>query len=385
MEEPGFETLCAHAGDDPTRFFGAPVPPIYQNSLFTLPDSAAFLARMERHPEVYDYTRVANPTTDVLEAKLAALERTEAARCFGSGMAAVTAAIFHAVRSGDHIVAVETAYGPTRLFLTDYLPRFNIRTTFIRGTDPEEFVRAARPETRLFYLESPSSLVFHLQDLPAVTALAREREIVTVIDNSWASPYFQNPHELGVDLVLHSATKYLGGHSDLVAGVVMGSRERMRELSRWEGTLLGGILDPFAAWLMLRGVRTLPVRMERHQQSALAVARFLQEHPKVGRVYCPGLPSHPQYELARRQLRGTSGLLSFELKQPTKAATCAVVDRLRYFGIAVSWGGFESLAIPITLPGPAQPERWGIRLHVGLETAEDLLKDLDQALAAVEG
>jgi cystathionine beta-lyase len=381
--EPGFETLCAHGGDEPGRHLGAPVPPIYQNSLFTSPDTETFLQRGERHPGVYDYTRVANPTTDVLEAKLAALERTEAARCFGSGMAAVAAAILHGVRSGDHLIAVETVYGPTRAFLTDYLPRFQVGVTFVPGTDPQQFADALRPETRLIYLESPSSLVFEMQDLAAVASLARDRGIVTVIDNSWASPYFQNPLLLGIDLVLHSATKYLGGHSDVVAGVVLGPRERMQALTAQEGRLLGGILDPFAAWLLLRGVRTLPLRMERHQQTGLAVARFLEEHPRVARVYYPGLPSHPQYELSRRQMRGCSGLLSFALKEPGPEAVARVVDRLHYFGIGVSWGGFESLAIPIPLPAESGSEPGvGIRVSVGLETVGDLLADLDQALSS---
>lgn len=381
MREPGFETLCAHAGDDPGRFLGAPVPPIYQNSLFTAPDAESFFTRGELRPEWYDYTRCANPTTDVLEAKLAALERTEAARCFGSGMAAVTAALLHGVRSGDHVVAVDTVYGPTRQLLTDYLPRFGVQVTYVPGDDPEQFAAATRPDTRVYYLESPSSLVFRMQDLAAVAALAREREILTVIDNSWASPYFQNPAELGIDLVLHSATKYLGGHSDIVAGVVMGRREHLEALRTWEGQLLGGILDPFAAWLMLRGLRTLPVRMDRHQQSGLAVARMLEAHPAVSCVHYPGLPSHPQYALGQRQLRGCSGLLSLELVDGTREKACRILDRLRYFGIGVSWGGFESLAIPLAFPDAAGGEpRWGMRIHVGLETVEDLLEDLSEAL-----
>lgn len=381
MRDPGFETLCAHAGDDPSRFLGAPVPPLYQNSLFTAPDAESFFNRVERHPEGYDYTRCANPTTDVLEAKLAALERTEAARCFGSGMAAVTAAVLHAVKSGDHVVAVDTVYGPTRQFLTEYLARFQVSVTFVPGDDPEQFRGACTPQTRLFYLESPSSLVFRMQDLEAVSTLAREREILTVIDNSWASPYFQNPVEFGIDLVLHSATKYLGGHSDLVAGVVMGPKRHLDSIRICEGQLLGGILDPFAAWLMLRGLRTLPVRMDRHQQNALAVARMLEAHPAVARVHYPGLSSHPQYALGQRQLRGTSGLLSVELKDGTRELACRVLNRLHYFGLGVSWGGFESLAVPLALPGEAGAESgWGIRLHLGLETVDDLLEDLDQAL-----
>lgn len=379
VREPGFETLCAHAGDDPSRFHGAPVPPIYQNSLFTLPNVEAFFERDHRNPAVYDYTRCANPTTDVLEAKLAALERTEAARCFGSGMAAVAAAVLHHVRSGEHLVAVETAYGPTRKFLTEYLPRYQVEVTYVQGTDPEHFATALQQNTRLIYLESPSSLIFHLQDLGKVADLARERGITTVIDNSWASPFFQNPVEFGVDLVLHSATKYLGGHSDLVGGVVMGSRERIAALAEWEGRLLGGILDPFAAWLMLRGVRTLPIRMERHMQSALRLAEWLEQHPAVAKVHHPGLPSHPQYALAKQQMRGYSGLFSLELTDPTREAVVRTIDRLRYFGIGVSWGGFESLAIPVDLSTGGEP-RWGIRLHIGLETADDLQEDLEGAL-----
>ena len=394
MRDPGFETICAHTGEDPARFCGAVVPPIFQNSLFVSPDCESFVHRGQPQSPQYDYTRVANPTTDILEAKLAAIERTDAARCFGSGDAAVTAAVLSGVKSGDHIVAVETAYGPTRAILGSYLQKFDISVTFIAGDDPQQWADSCKPNTRLFYLESPSSIVFHLQDIRAVAEIARERDITTVIDNSWASPYFQNPIEFGADLVLHSATKYLGGHSDIVAGVVMGSADRMSSIKAKEGTLLGGILDPFAAWLMIRGLRTLAIRMERHQQSGLKVAQFLQQHPRVAYVYYPGLESHPQRELAKAQLRGYSGLLSFELKDGDQAAAFRMIDRLRYFGIGVSWGGYESLAIPIgfpersrggttVLPGVTSTQSkvtWGARLHIGLETADDLLEDLEQAL-----
>jgi cystathionine beta-lyase len=376
MREPGFETLCAHAGEDPQRFSGAVIPPIFQNSLFVSPDVESFILRGNRHPEAYDYTRVANPTTDILEAKLAALERTEAARCFGSGMAAVVAAILHGVRAGDHVVAVETAYGPTRNFLSGYLERFHVAVTFVEGSDPQQFADALRPNTRVFYLESPSSMVFHLQDFAAVTGMARERGILTIADNSWASPYFQNPTAMGVDLVLHSATKYLGGHSDIVAGVVAGSKERLRAIKDQEGSLLGSILDPFAAWLMLRGLRTLPIRMERHQSSALIIARYLETHPRIARVHHPGLPSHPQHALARRQLRGTSGLFSVEFAERDQRRAFAIVNCLRYFGLGVSWGGFESLIVPMLFPSG----NWGARLHIGLETVEDLREDLENAL-----
>ncbi len=396
MKEPGFETICAHLGEDPSRQSGAVSPPIFQSSLFTSPDAETFVERGKQDSPVYDYTRVANPTTDVLQTKLAALERTEAARCFGSGNAAVTAAILHFVRAGDHLVAVDTIYGPTRSFLSSYVNRFGVETTFVPGDDPQQFANALQPNTRLIYLESPSSLVFNLQDLRAVSVLARERGIATVIDNSWASPYFQNPAELGIDVVVHSATKYLNGHSDIVAGAAMGSREHIGGLAVREGALLGGILDPFASWLMIRGLRTLAIRMERHQASGMAVAEFLEGHPRVARVHYPGLASHPQHGLAKSQMRGYSGLLSFELKDGSKEDAFRFVNRLKYFGIGVSWGGFESLAIPIGFPqgkgGPVHlpgvtpsPDevRWGARLSIGLETVEDMLEDLDSALKAV--
>ncbi len=378
---PGFGTLLAHAGEDPRLWLGAVTPPLYQNSTFAAPDCEHFVRRSSA-PGAYDYTRCANPTTDILESKLAALERTEAARCFGSGMAAVSAAVLHCLGAGDHVVAVDTVYGPTREFLTGYLRRFQIEVTLVPGDDPQQFVDAIRPRTRLIYLESPSSLVMRLQDLAAVAAVAREREITTVLDNSWATPYFQNPIDHGIDLVLHSATKYLGGHSDLLAGVVAGGRRHMDRLRQQEGALLGAVLDPFASWLMLRGLRTLHVRMERHQENALAIAQWLEQHPEIEKVHYPGLASYPQAELARRQLRGFSGLLSVTLSESSRNRAFQVVDRLRLFGIAVSWGGFESLAIPILVPpdhGSEEP-RWGIRFHIGLETVGDLLADLEQAL-----
>jgi cystathionine beta-lyase len=399
MREPGFETLCAHWGEDPARYHGAVVPPIFQSSLFTSPDSETFSHRGEARASVYDYTRTANPTTDVLEKKIAALEKTEAARCFGSGMAAVSAAILNSVRAGDHVLAVETIYGPSRILLTDYLPKFGIEVSFIAGTNPQQFADSARANTRLFYLESPSSLVFKLQDFRAIASLARERGITTLADNSWASPYFQNPAEYGIDLIVHSATKYLGGHSDVVAGILAGSADRIASIAKWEGALIGGILDPFASWLILRGIRTLGIRMERHQQSAMKVARWLEQHPRVAVVHYPGLESHPQYSLGAKQLRGYGGLFSFELKEGGQAASYAVVDALKYFQIGVSWGGHESLAIPIAfpperpqaasaehvyLPGigsdPSEEVRWGARLHIGLETVEDLLEDLENGL-----
>lgn len=379
---PGVETLCIHFGEDREERHGAAAPPLYQCSTFTYPDCEQFVGRTGPECDRYDYTRVCNPTTELLECKIAELECGESARAFGSGMAAISAAVLSCLKSGDHVVCIDTVYGPTRRLLSDYLPRLGIETTYVRGTDPSHFEAALRPQTRLIYLESPSSLLFELQDLGAVAKLARERGITTICDNSNATPLYQNPLALGVDLVVHSATKYLSGHSDLVAGFVAGSRQRLTALSSREGELLGGILDPFASWLLLRGLRTLSVRLERHQKNAMALARLLESDPRVARVLYSGLENHPQASLARRQMRGHSGMLSFELRQGSREATFAVVDALNLFGIAVSWGGYESLAIPVEVTDPADGrKKWLIRLSVGLESVEDLKADLYQALS----
>ena len=395
---PNFETICAHLGENPADHHGAVVPPIYQTSLFTFPDCDARISNYAVGDAEgaegraggglslqHDYSRVCNPTTDIVEAKVAALEGGEQARCFGSGMGAISAAILSCVKAGDHVVAPETVYGPTRLFLQSYLQRFNIDVTFVEGTDVQHWADALRPNTTLLYLETPSSVLMKQQDLQAVVGLAHQHGASTICDNSWASPIFQNPLLLGVDLVAHSATKYLGGHSDVLAGVVVGSRERMRKITFDEGCLLGAVLDPFASWLLLRGLRTLPLRMQAHQTSARRIANALSEHPAVAQVYYPGLSSDPQSALTHKQLRGTSGLLSFALKEQSKARAHQFVDGLRYFGIGCSWGGFESLALPfhvtpLAMGAPNGPGQWLIRLHIGLENVEDIWNDLESAL-----
>lgn len=383
MSAPRFETICIHHAEDPQRYEGAASPPIFQSSTFLFPDSAQFVGRGRDGSERFDYTRTGNPTTRILEKKLAALEGGDEARCCGSGMSAISGAILSCVGAGDHIVCVDTAYGPTRQFLDHYLPRFGVQTTYVPGTRAADFEAAVRERTRVIYVESPSSLVFAIQDLAAVAAFARARGITTICDNSYSGAYFQQPLRLGIDLVVHSGTKYLSGHSDVVAGAIVGGRERMGRLIEQEGMLLGGILDPFAAWLMLRGLRTLAVRLDRHQSSGLIVARALAAHPRVGRVHHAGFESHPGFDVARRQMSGTSGMFSFELKEPTREATFRVVDALQYFGIGVSWGGFESLAIPAKLRLPGEAEgRWGVRLSIGLEHPDDLIEDLRVALDA---
>ncbi len=392
--------IINHLGEEEARFAGAVIPPIVQSSLFVFPETASRDTnyRVSAEDDLsslpgsglskrYDYTRVLNPTTDLAEKKIAALEGGEAARCFGSGMGAVSAAILSCIKAGDHIVAVETVYGPTRLFLENYLPRFGVTTTFAKGRRVEEFAQSLQPNTTLIFLESPSSVVLLQQDLAAVASLAKAHGISTVLDNSWASPLFQKPLSFGIDLSVHSATKYLGGHSDLMAGVVIGSKERLTQITWNEGCLLGAVLDPFAAWLLVRGLRTLPIRMIQHQETTREIALRLEAHPKIAAVHYPGVQNDPQPELTQKQLTGTSGLLSFALKDRSSEAAHRLVDALTSFSIGCSWGGFENLALPLSVAGSAmgvQEERyWVVRLSIGLEDKEEVWCDLETALEKV--
>lgn len=372
------EDICAHLGDEYHRYLGAIAPPIFQNSLFTRKEQS----------HGYVYTRIANPTIEIAEKKLAALEGGEAARCFSSGMAAISAAIMQTVSKDGHVVCVRSVYGPVRQFLSDYLSRFGVETTYVDGCDPADFERAVRPETNLVYLESPVSNVFTLQDLQAVADFARSRGILTVVDNTWATP-MQNPLAFGIDMVVHSASKYLGGHSDIIGGAVIGKQEVMEAMTHNERALFGAVMDPHQAWLLIRGLRTLPLRMKQHQESAMAIASFLERHPKIERVLYPGLTSHPQAELGRRQMTGYSGLLSFIPKgDPDAVLRC--LKGLRYFEEGPSWGGYESL---FNTPGlgidAATSQETGIpqglvRISVGLEHTDSLLEDLDRALHGLE-
>ncbi len=388
------ETVCAHLGDDPAQHNGAVITPIYQNSLFVMETMDELVANYVPNQEntgpvggmmrKFDYTRTANPTTEVAEKKIAFLEHGDLARCFSSGMAAISAAIMSTLHAGDHVVTVRSVYSPAHHFLTDYLQRYGISVGFAEGGSVADFERAVRPNTRLFYLESPSSFVMEQQDLEGIAALAKSRDIATICDNSWATPLYQRPLDFGVDLVVHSATKYLGGHSDIVAGVVVGKRERMLKLVREEGLLLGAVLDPFSGWLLTRGLRTLPVRLAQHAQNAATIAHRLFEHKSVARVYYPGMPDDKQPGLTAKQLSGRSGLLSFELKNTELTAAYKLVNSLKYYGIGYSWGGFESLALARRVSGEMfgvnEPDRVLIRLHIGLEHVEDLWHDLESAL-----
>lgn len=373
--------LVAH---DETNAFEAVVPPIVQTSLFTFSsyDEMVETYRGEKIRPVY--TRGLNPTVRAFEEMLAKLEGGEDALGFASGMAAISSTVLSFVEPGDRIVAVRHVYPDAfRLFGT-LMKRMCIEVTYVDGRD-EEAVAKALPGAKLLYLESPTSWVMETHDAGALAALARRHGIISVIDNSWASPIFQRPLTLGVDLVLHSASKYLGGHSDVVAGVVAGSKELIGRIRGEAYPYLGGKLSPFDAWLLVRGLRTLPIRMKAHEASALEIARRLQALDVVGTVFHPALANR-----LPPGLTGTSGLFSFTFREGIDIR--AFADHLRLFKLGVSWGGHESLIVPgeVVLQQKAQPnsahafgiDARSVRLHVGLEGTEALWSDLEAALAA---
>ena len=369
--------------------FSGVVPALYQTSLFTFGSFNEMRSTLQGENERYIYTRGRNPTVQAFEEKVAQIEGAQAACAFASGMAAIAASVLANVRGGDRIVCVRHVYPDAYKLLTRFLPKFGVHTDFVDGTDTETVI-SNLDGAKLLYLESPTSLTFELQDIATLTQAARAMGVTTILDNSWATPLGQRPLDYGIDLVLHSASKYLSGHSDVVAGVVAGRYEAIKDLRVTELMVLGGKLSPFDAWLLLRGLRTLPLRLKRHERSALEVAQFLERQPLVRRVFYPGLDSHAQSGLFRRYFSSASGLLSFELTH--ESAVEPFVDALRLFRIGVSWGGYESLVYPVLLtylsgdPHSAARSfdvpRSLVRLHVGLEDAGDLIADLARALGA---
>jgi len=370
---------------------GAVVPPLYQNSLFTFDSWEAIDKAFDHRAEAFLYSRLMNPTVQIAEEKIAKLCRGEKAKLCASGIAAVTSAILHCVNAGDHIVTVNSIYGPSINFITKYLKnKFNISSTFIEGKDISEFENAIQDNTKLIYLESPGSLTYDMQDLVAVAQLAKKHKIKTAIDNTWASPIFQKPLELGIDIEVHSVSKYLCGHSDVVAGVIVASKEIMDQIITAEHELLGAKMAPFEGWLILRSLRSLPFRIKAHQENAFAVAEFLESHPKINRVYWPGLKSFPQYDLGKKQMSGYTGLMSFELATEDISKIKDFINTLKYFKLGVSWGGHDSLvyAPVISYLKELTPDQFKdkgikasiIRISVGLEDHEDLTQDLAKAL-----
>lgn len=378
--------ILTHLGEDREKYFWAVSPPVMQSSNFVFKDLDHFREAFSDEFENHVYTRGNNPTVKILREKLAALEGTEDALCFASGSGAIAAAVIGNVQAGDHVVCVRGPYSWTTALLTKFLPRFGVTATFVDGTDIQQIQAAIQSNTTVLYLESPNTLTYECQDLAACAALARQQGLVSMIDNSYASPIFQNPAKWGIDIVIHTCTKYLNGHSDTVAGVVCASRAMVEKLFTSELMTLGGILSPHDASLVLRGLRTLELRVRRSDESGQKLVNWLAGHPKVERVWYPFHESFPQLELAKRQMSGCGGLFSVQFRCDDEEKMTRFIHRIRRFLMAVSWGGHESLMIPTLgfyhIPGRANspmPISF-VRFYVGLEDWEWLRDDLEQAM-----
>lgn len=386
MPEWGFTTRAIHVGQDPEPRTGAVITPIYQTSTYAQDDIGVHRG--------YDYSRTNNPTREVVEQVVASLEHGAHGLAFASGMAAETA-IMHLLKSGDHVIAGDDLYGGTYRLFSRVLEKFGLEFSYVDSSDPDRVRAAMRPTTRMVWLETPTNPLLKVADIAAVARVAHDHDALLVVDNTFASPYFQQPLSLGADIVVHSATKYMGGHSDLVMGAVATSSGDLYDSLKFHQNASGGVPGPFDAWLLLRGLKTLGLRMERHASNAMAVARFLRRQPGVRRVIYPGLPDHPQHEVAARQMSGFGGIVTVDLEGGEPAAR-AFLRHSRLFTTAESLGGVESLAdhpaimthasIPEEIRAAAGITGGLIRLSVGIEDQVDLLTDLEQAigLAAAE-
>jgi len=396
--EHALETLAIHAGEEPDAHTGALRAPIHMATSFELPGFGpelfdALMMESEQSPHVY--TRWSNPTLRALEDRMIALEGAEAALTTASGMAAVSALLFTFLSGGDHVVASEVCYAGTQALLGEYLPRFGIDVSLVDTSDVDEVLAALCPETKLLYVETPANPILQIADIAALATAAHDRGVPLVVDSTFAGPVLQCPLGLGADYVVHSLTKYLNGQGDAVGGVVLGPLEGIRRIRREMLVHLGGAMSPFNAWLTMRGLTTLPLRMTRHCENALQVARFLEDHARVKRVIYPGLESHPHHDLARRQMTGFGGMVTFQLKGGLGAAV-SLAERIRLFKYATSLGHAHSLLFyyptdiyidDLTYLTRAQKDRireWMgdgiVRASIGLENIDDLIADLDQAL-----
>ncbi len=391
MPEDPIYTKVVHAGEDPVNNQGSLSTPVYNSALFTFPNAEQGAAIHEGDAPGYFYGRLGNPTQAALEKALCDLEGGPAALSFASGMAAISTILFTLLNTGDHIIAPQSLYANTNVFLDKMLKPRGIDVTYVDAVNPANYAVAIKKETRVLFLESPANPTMKLTDIPAVVKIARDNNITTVIDNTFATPYNQRPLGLGVDIVVHSATKYLGGHGDLLAGAIIGPEEIVHR-TRWStNKILGGIISPQTAWLLLRGIKTLALRMERHNKNALAVAKFLEGHPKVKEVFYPGLLSHQQYDLAKRQMSGFSGMIAFDVGGIEQGRS--LVNNLKLCSLAVSLGDVATLIqhSATMTHASVSPERRRaigiadglIRLSVGVERAQDIIEDLDRGLDCV--
>ncbi len=377
-------------GEDRASYLNSVAPPIFQTAMFSSKTVAEMRDLLKHEAERPFYTRGNNPTTDLLRKKIAALEQAEDALIFSSGSAGIAAAVLAQLQTGDHVICIRKPYSWTNKLMTVFLPRFGIQTTLVEGTTGQSYEDAIQPNTKLLYLESPNSWTYEVQDIEAIVAVAKKHKLVTVMDNSWATPLYQNPIAMGIDITAHSATKYIAGHSDAIAGIICGSQAMMRKIFSSEYMALGGVISPFNAWLLLRGLRTLPTRMERVSQTTERVVAFLAKHPQVEKIYYPFLPDSPQYALATKQMKKPSGLFSIQVKATEMEEVEVFCNHLKRFLLAVSWGAYESLIFPAcTLyaseiyKSPDLP--WNmVRLSIGLEEPEVLIQDLAQAFEAMK-
>ena len=376
-------------GEERENYFNAIAPPIVQTSNFSFDTVADMRTALNEEYASYVYSRGNNPTTDILCKKLAALDGAEDCLVFNSGAAAIFAAVFASVKTGDHIVSVDKPYAWAQKMFNDVLPRFGITTTYIDGKDIENFERTILPNTTVIYLESPNSWDYALQDLKAVAELARSENIITICDNSYCTPIYQRPIEFGIDIAIQSATKYISGHSDTIAGVLCSNKKMIEKIFNSEYMNIGSGIQPFNAWLLIRGLRTLPLRLERISKSTIQLVNYLKQHPKVEEVIFPFDENFPQHELAKQQMSGACGLLTFIIKANSIDQIEKFCEKLQHILMAVSWGGHESLIIPkIVGINPADfnandKEHRMLRLYVGLEEADYLIKDIEQAFAAI--
>jgi len=375
-----FETIAIHAGERPDVAFGAVSVPIYQTSTFVFEDVGKTRG--------YDYSRTANPTRKVLEDTIAQLEGGKAGFAFATGMAA-EATVIHLLKAGDHVISADDVYGGTYRLFQNVMRDFGLEFTFLRMDSSQALEGAIRPNTRMLWLETPSNPLLNITDIEMAVDIAKKHDLLTVMDNTFATPYFLRPIDFGVDLVVHSTTKYLNGHCDVVGGAVVTTTDDLTEGVQFLLNAMGTCASPFDCWLVLRGIETLPVRMKQHEANAFAVANYLKRHPSVNKVFYPGLKSHPGHEIAKRQMKGFGGVVSFQIKGGIEAAN-NFLRRVKVFSLAESLGGVASLAEhPATMSHASMPkdyrEKAGItdeliRLSVGLENVDDLIEDLCQAL-----
>lgn len=381
--------ILTELAEEREHYFNAIAPPIMQTSNFAFKKVADIREAFEDEMGGYLYSRGLNPTVDILRKKLAALDGAEDCLVFGSGAAAIFAGVLANVKSGDHIVSVRGPYTWAQKMFDVILPRFGVTTTYIDGSDTANFDAATKPGTSFYYLESPNSWTYELQNLKEVAALAKSKGITTMVDNSYCTPLYQRPVEMGIDLSMQTATKYISGHSDTLGGVLSGSKAMMKKIFDSEYLNIGSGIQPFNAWLLIRGLRTLPVRLERITRTTNEVLNFLKDHSKIDRIIFPFDPSFPQYSLAKEQMSGACGLFTFSIKNGTVDSITRFCESLKHILMAVSWGGHESLIIPKCAGikpedfDPKDESHRYVRMYVGLEESQYLIDDLKQALNTI--